>query len=316
MTVRFARRCALVLCLLVLAAACFAQATPAPAAPAAPAAAPAPTNLLPPHVVSCTPAANAANVDVNLTQISVTFDRPMKTAGQNGFGTLRWLGTFPAAKKALPTWNADGTVVSLPVKLDTDMTYAVTVNAAGGGRGRAGAAAAPEGFTDVNGAQALPFTWAFSTGARTAADFPACVASSDPAQAAADVDATRPTISVTFNRPLAPGELPLVALTACGAAPAVAPARGGGGHGHHAAGGGPHGLVSLSADRLTATIEVSLAPGTVYALAINDDTRADWKDTLGRPVLPYAWCFKTAGTPPAASAAGPAPGAPAAAPTK
>ena len=318
MTVRPAPLCVVVICLALLGAAvCFAQPAPAPAAaaPATPAAAAAP-NALPPHVVNCTPAAFAANVDVNLTQVSVTFDRPMNTAGGDGFAGLKWYAQSPVGRRALVTWNADGTVASLPVKLDTDMTYAITVNASAEAKARAGGAAKGV-FADPSGATALPFTWAFSTGARTPADFPTYVVSSLPAQAAGDVDATTAQISVTFNRPIAAGDMPVVAVASCGVSPVAA----GGGKGH---GGGRRGRgaaaaagpVSLSADRLTATIDVSLLPGTIYALSLNSDNREDWKDVDGRPVLPYAWCFKTTGTAPAATAAGPAPGAPAAAPAK
>ena len=57
-------------------------------------------------------------------------------------------------------------------------------------------------------------------------------------------------------------------------------------------GGGPPGL---SDDRRTVSLEVRLSPGTVYALGVNDLYYYGYKDTKGRPVLPFGWCFKTAG---------------------
>ena len=286
MTVRSVCLLLILACLTVLcsAVASFAQA-PAP---------------LPPHVVACTPAPFATNVDVNLAQVSLTFDRPMNTTGLSGFSPLRWFGVYPAAGKAVPTWNADGTVCSLPVKLDADATYAVAINTNKKGS-----------FTDAAGAAALPFAWAFSTGARTPADFPTSVVSADPALAAADVDATKHEITLVFSHPLAPGVPTPTILSTYGASPLAGGAGKGGANANGKGRARPARFspLSLSADRLTLTINVTLVPGTVYALGINAAAEPSVVDSLGRPVLPYAWCFKTAGTPPAPTAGGPAPGA-------
>ena len=45
---------------------------------------------------------------------------------------------------------------------------------------------------------------------------------------------------------------------------------------------------------MTATLEVRLSPNTVYALGVNDVSYFGYKDTKGRPVLPFGLCFKTA----------------------
>jgi hypothetical protein len=169
------------------------------------------------------------------------------------------------------------------VKLDTDITYAVTVNLGG-----------KNDFIATSGVPAVPYTWVFSTGARTPADFPAYVVSSDPAPAATDVDPKKKEISVTFSRAIAPGDYSWVVV------------RGGEYPGVH----GKLGVPKLSTDRLTATIEAFLAPGTIYALSVNDVNYPGYKDTLGRPVQPYAWYFKTSGTAPASVTPGPGVGVP------
>jgi hypothetical protein len=258
-----------------------------PAASTAPVAA-----QLPPHVVACTPAPYAANVDVKLAEISITFDQPMRTGGNSAFADIRWLGVYPGQARDLVHWSADGKVCSLPVKLEANVTYDVTINVTGGEQFVAAGVPAPRpvpGAVPPGPSVALPFTWVFSTGERTLTDFPAYVVSSDPAQVATDVDPKRKEISVTFSRPVAPGDYSWWPVP-CGQYPGV------------------HGRLDtakLSADRLTATLNVVLAPNTVYALSINDLSRPGYKDATGRPLLPYAWCFKT--TSPGLHALEPAP---------
>jgi hypothetical protein len=48
---------------------------------------------LPPSVVECTPQPFATNVDANLTELSVTFDRPMSAEGE--LTNIRFLGLNP-----------------------------------------------------------------------------------------------------------------------------------------------------------------------------------------------------------------------------
>ena len=85
-------------------------------------------------------------------------------------------------------------------------------------------------------------------------------------------------ISVTFNRPLSPGDFSWVLQRGCGEYPGMR--------------GGPP--PQLSEDRMTATLPVRLSPNTVYALSLNDAYYFGYKDTKGRPVLPFGLCFKTA----------------------
>jgi hypothetical protein len=226
------------------------------------------TGQLPPHVIACTPTPFAANVDPGLIAVTVIFDRPMATHGPSPFSSLRGMGFSPAAKDAVPTWSADGTICTLPVKLEPGLTYALTLNSAD-----------DRTLADPDGVTALAFSWVFATGPRTTGEFPTHVVSSDPPPGALNVDPRKTSISVTFDRPIAPGGHAWVILRGSATFPPLKgdePAR-------------------LSADRLTATVGVTLAPNTVYALEINDKDYIGYADTTDRPVLPYAWYFKTGG---------------------
>jgi len=219
---------------------------------------------LPPHVIDSNPKPFATNVDPNLKEIAVTFDRPM--AATAGFTGLRFLGLYPAGRDAQPHWDATGTVCTLPVNLEPDVTYALALNTS---RNR--------GFTDQAGVPAVGTAWIFATGQRTDDQLPPRVVESNPPLGATNVDFRLRQITVTFNRPVAPGDFSWVIQRGSGEYPAP---RGG--------------ALTLSDDRLTATLEVRLSPGTVYALSVNDVDYCGYKDTLGRPVVPFGWSFKTA----------------------
>ena len=225
-----------------------------------------PLTDLPPRVIDCSPKPFAADVDAGLKQVTLTFDRPMTAANRSSIAPLRFMGLFPVTPNTQGAWDATGTILSLPVTLDTDVTYALTLNAS-----------KDRGTTDAKGVPALAFSWVFATGPRTPEDFPAYVVKCDPPMGATDVDFGRKQISVTFSRPVAPGDFSWVILRGSGEYP----------------GGRNAGPPTLSADRLTATMDVRLSPDTVYALEVNDVAYFGYKDTKGRPVLPFGWCFKT-----------------------
>ena len=222
---------------------------------------------LPPRVVSCSPKPFEANVEPELPEISVTFDRPMNTVDRVQFESIRFMGVFPGVRDAQPVWDGNGTRCTLPVKLEPDVTYAVVINTS---KGRS--------FKDQNGVPAVGFAWVFATGPRSEDDFPAHVVASDPPLGVANVDFRKREITATFNRPIAPGDFSWVLQSGSGEYPAPR-------------GGPPPGL---SADRRTVSLQVRLSPGTVYALGVNDLYYCGYKDTKGRPVLPFGWCFKTA----------------------
>ena len=226
----------------------------------------APTEL-PPRVIECSPKPFATNVDPKIQQITITFDRPMNKASAPGFGALRFAGVYPAPMKAQPTWDATGTICSLPVTLEPDVTYAVAVNSS-----------KQRTFVDDKGIPALGFAWAFATGERAAEDFPAYVVKSDPPLGAKEADFRKQEITVTFSRPVAPGDFSWVLQRGSGEYPGAREGE----------------APRLSTDRLTATLEVRLSPNTVYALGVNDVFYYGYKDIKGRPALPFGLCFKTA----------------------
>jgi len=220
---------------------------------------------LPPQVVAVTPEPFATNVDPWLEEVTVTFDRPMNPDGF-GFGGVRWTGLFPGIGDATPSWRDGNTTCVLPASLVEDCTYAISVNDTQN-----------RGFVDTNGVPACGFAWAFATGERAPEQLPPHVVSSVPEQGATDVDPRLREITVTFDRPIAPGDHSWVIFRGSGLYPGY---RGG--------------EATLSEDRMSATLDVRLSPGTVYALGVNDLRYNGYKDTYGRPVLPFGLCFRTA----------------------
>lgn len=221
--------------------------------------------VLPPRVVSVTPEPFATNVDPWLEEVTVTFDRPMNPDGF-GFGSVRWTGVYPGVRDATPAWRDGNTTCVLPVSLVEDCTYAISVNDTQN-----------RGFADADGVPACGFAWVFATGERTAEQLPPHVVSTVPEMGATDVDAGLREITVTFDRPVAPGDHSWVIYRGSGLYPGY---RGG--------------EATLSEDRMTATLQVRLSPGTVYALGVNDLRYNGYKDVYGRCVVPCGLCFKTA----------------------
>lgn len=219
---------------------------------------------LPPSVVDCTPKPFETNVDPGLTELSVTFDRPMSAEG--ALTNIRFLGVNPVPQGTEGRWDGTGTVFTVAVELQPDVMYCVATNTA---KGRV--------FKDTSGKLATNSTWCFATGERAPEDFPPHVVSCTPAFGATDVDFRLREVTFTFDRPIAPGDFSCVLQQGSGEYPAP---RGG--------------SLTLSDDRLTGTLEVRLSPGTTYALGVNDYSYCGYKDTNGRPVLPFGWCFRTA----------------------
>jgi len=106
---------------------------------------------LPPRVVRVTPPHGATDVDPELTEISVTFDRPMRKQ------TWSWVlqpqrGEYPGAGAGEPRFSEDGLTCTLPVRLRPGTVYAVSINSY-----------QHTGFKSRAGAPCLPFAWAFKT---------------------------------------------------------------------------------------------------------------------------------------------------------
>lgn len=109
---------------------------------------------LPPCVVKTVPADRAKDVDANLREIKVTFDRPMITKQQWSWIIHEHLGIYPGAKDGPPPrWEDGGRTCCLPVKLIPNTLYAVGVNSF-----------RHTGFRDPNNRVAVPYTLIFRTG--------------------------------------------------------------------------------------------------------------------------------------------------------
>ncbi len=128
---------------------------PPPAA--APAPNPAPAALadldFPPCVVKTVPANREKDVDVNLQEIKVTFDRPMTTENAWSWIMHSDLGVYPGYRgSAGPRWEDNGKTCALPVKLSPDTIYAVGANSVRN-----------HGFKDTEGKDSVPYVWLFKT---------------------------------------------------------------------------------------------------------------------------------------------------------
>lgn len=107
----------------------------------------------PPRVVSTFPADRARDVSPDLTEISVTFDRPMKMGRSWSWIINEPYGAYPGDKaEGDPTWSDDHKTCTLKVKLRPATTYAVGVNSF-----------RHTGFQDPDGVPAVPFVWVFKT---------------------------------------------------------------------------------------------------------------------------------------------------------
>jgi hypothetical protein len=78
----------------------------------------------PPKVVSMVPANGASGIDPAVTEIRVTFDRPMDTTGYSFVGGGP---TFPTTT-GRASWTPDGKTVVLPVKLTPNHRYEFWLN--------------------------------------------------------------------------------------------------------------------------------------------------------------------------------------------
>ncbi len=81
------------------------------------------TKLTAPKIVSMSPANGATDVPAVTDKLVVTFDRPMGP----GFSWTKTDGLQPEGT-GNPEWNADGTVCTLPVKLQPGTAYSIGLN--------------------------------------------------------------------------------------------------------------------------------------------------------------------------------------------
>lgn len=109
----------------------------------------------PPVVIKTFPTAGAVDVDPSLTQLSVTFSKPMAD------GSWSWStwgdGTFPETT-GKPSYLSDGKTCVLPVKLEPGKFYATWLNSE-----------KFRNFKDASGTPAVPYLLTFKTAGTGAA---------------------------------------------------------------------------------------------------------------------------------------------------
>jgi hypothetical protein len=102
-----------------------------------------------PVVIKSIPESGAKGVDANMTEISVTFSKPMKT------GSWSWAmidkESYPGTTEA-PKYLDDKKTCVLPVKLQPGKTYAVWINSE-----------KLQNFKDAQGNIAVPYLLVFKT---------------------------------------------------------------------------------------------------------------------------------------------------------
>ena len=109
-------------------------------------------DALPPSVVSTIPQSGDTDVDPNLTEISVTFSKDMKTTGHCWSWCYVAESGFPALNGD-PEYLEDNRTCVLHVKLEPEKTYAIWVNTS-----------EFQSFQDPAGHKAVPYLLVFKTG--------------------------------------------------------------------------------------------------------------------------------------------------------
>jgi len=101
----------------------------------------------PPVVVKTVPEAGSTGVDPAITEIRVTFSKPMQN------GSWSWVGKeYMPQTTGQPCYLADGRTCVLPVKLQPGETYMIGINSQSFGN-----------FKDRQGRSAMPYLLTFET---------------------------------------------------------------------------------------------------------------------------------------------------------
>jgi len=240
------------------------------AAPAAEEAAVAPavkTNW--PVIVKTEPAIGATDVDPDLKEIAVTFDRDMSTGGYSWTGGGEFFPKSPDG--ALPLWKDKRTCV-LPVELKRGAFYRVGINSS-----------SFHNFESEVGAPAETAAVYFATkGANRAVASRVRVpkvVKLVPENGATDVDPATRMIRVTFDMPM-----DTAGYSFTGGGPSFPSAPGGA-------------KPRWSADGKTCMLPISLAPGRQYELGLNSVTHKNFTSKWGVPLVPVRYTFATSGEP-------------------
>jgi len=218
-----------------------------------------------PLIVKTSPQVGATGIDPSLSEITVTFDRDMGTG-------MSWTGSppeFPPIDESRkPMWK-DLRTCALPVKLEKASFYRVGINSA-----------VHQNFRSAAGSPALPSAIFFTTkgaAAEVEAQLTAPeIKSMEPNNGAMNVDPKTTELKVTFNMPMNSG----MSWTGGGPSfPKLAEGK----------------KASWSADGLTCTLPVTLAPAHDYQLGLNSANHKNFQSKAGVSLEPVVYRFRTAG---------------------
>lgn len=216
-----------------------------------------------PRIVATSPKVGDTDVDPNLKEITVTFDRDMG-------GGMSWTGggsEFPPSPEGQKAQWRDKRTCVLPVKLQAGRYYRVGINAP-----------SYKNFRSGDGVPAVPSGIYFTTqGAseqlKSRVTKPQIVAI-NPKNGATDVDPNLKELRVTFNVPM--------------------------GGGCSWTGGGPQfptipegKRAFWTDDHKTCVLPVELQPGSTYRLGLNSPSFKNFRSVAGMPLDPVAYTFKT-----------------------
>lgn len=210
------------------------------------------------------PAQGETEVDPDLSEIKVTFDRDMNTGGMSWTGGGEHFPKLDPTRK--PRWIGKRTCV-LPVKLEAGKFYRVGINSK-----------SANNFKGRDGAPADHRVIAFTTkGAppqvKRLAEAPK-ILRTIPGHHQGMVDLSTREIEVHFDRPMSAG------MSWNRSDQGVFPMSKGGG-------------AVWSKDRKTCLLTVDLKPNTEYALQLNGPRSINFQSAAGVPLEPTLWKFTT-----------------------
>ncbi len=217
-----------------------------------------------PKVLRLEPANGAKDVDPDLKEMVVVFDRDM------GKG-MSWCGggpSHPAANDDRKAQWRDARTCVLPITLEPGHTYSLSINCQ-----------SYRNFRSADGVPVRPYPVEFQTrgvdaaGKKAEATVPQIV-SITPADGAENVDPNLKEMVVLFDRDMGKG------MSWCGGGPS-----------HPAANDDRK---AQWRDARTCVLPIKLEPGHTYSLSINCQSYRNFRSAEGVPVKPHPVTFRTA----------------------
>ena len=237
-----------------------------------------------PVVIRTAPRAFANDVSTDLTEITVTFDRPMMD------GSWSWTGggdTFPKITGKIH-YDAARRTCTLPVQMEPSKVYVIGINSPSHKNFKTAAGVPAQGYVILfatKGSDGKPtplpedlMTWAKdinTAGPPTAAQAPPLVVSTTPPAFAADVSPDLVEITATFDQPMLDKSWSWT-------------------------GGGDTfpkitGKIHYDDARRTCTLPVKLEPGKVYWIGVNSPSHRNFQTPKRVPAQRYVLLFATKG---------------------